>query len=510
MLRTGQHYLDSLNDGRRVWVGNERIENVATHPLTRAYAERTAEFFDLHRREDQWDRLTFVDDDGERRSMTWFLHKSKEDLVRKREYHQLIMKLFVAGSMPRTPDSQNYMLFTYIDDPQPWEDASIGADGRDLARNIVEFWDYAKANDLVVAPHFVDPQADRSSPDAHAASPALRITETTERGIVVNGVKAIGTASPFADWIHLGVFFRPGAKGDQIIYGVLPANTPGVTIVCRESAPTYDPVEHPLASQGDELDATIVFENVLIEWKHVFHIGNPDHARLYPQRVFDWGHYYVLARAVVRAELLAGLAVLMSENLGTAKLPAVQPRLARIIGFSQSVLAHLVASEDMGFHTPGGLYKPDIQMFNWGRAYFLEHYPRMVNELVDLAGRSAIMYPTEAQWNDPEIGPWLRKLNQAATGEPIDRVKIARVIRDLHLTDWGSRLFMFENFNGTPIHTLLMLTMMRAEFSGAGPIAEFARSVCGLGAAQGEAAYDATADYAKAQDSGRDVGQAAE
>ena len=43
VLRTGQHYLDALDDGRVVWVGNEQIDNVATHPLTRDYAKRTAE-----------------------------------------------------------------------------------------------------------------------------------------------------------------------------------------------------------------------------------------------------------------------------------------------------------------------------------------------------------------------------------------------------------------------------------------------------------------------------------
>ena len=303
-MRTGEHYLKSLNDGRSVWVGNIKIDNVATHPLTREYARRTAEFFDLHRRPDLQDQLTFVDETGERRSMMWLQHRSKEELVRKRRYHEFIMRHFVAASMPRTPDSQNYMLVTYIDDPEPWEKASIGAEGRGLADNIRNFWQYAMDNDLVVAPHFVDPQADRSDPNAHANSPALRIVSTNDEGILVNGVKAIGTASAFGDFLHLGVFFRPGAKGDQIIYGVCPANLKGITIVCRESLVAADPVEHPLASQGDELDATVIFDNVLIPWKYVFHIGNPDHAKLYPQRVFDWGHYYALVRQAVRAELL--------------------------------------------------------------------------------------------------------------------------------------------------------------------------------------------------------------
>src|SRR5689334_1632817 len=96
MLRTGEHYLQSLNDGRAVWVGNEKIDNVATHPLTRDYAARTAEFFDLHHRQELWDVLTFVDETGVRRSMTWFQHRNKDQLVRKRKYLEFIMKHFVA------------------------------------------------------------------------------------------------------------------------------------------------------------------------------------------------------------------------------------------------------------------------------------------------------------------------------------------------------------------------------------------------------------------------------
>ena len=163
----------------------------------------------------------------------------------------------------------------------------------------------------------------------------------------------------------------------------------------------------------------------------------------------------------------------------------------------------MLASEDQGFYTPGGLFKPDIQLFNWGRVYFLQNLGPMVDELIDLCGRSAIMFPTEAQWQNPALRPWFEKLNKGATGEAYDRVKIARVIRDLYLTDWGARLFMFENFNGTPLQTLLSLTMKRAEFTGSGPFASFARQVCGIEAKTATTEYQATADYAKAQDTGR-------
>jgi 4-hydroxyphenylacetate 3-monooxygenase/chlorophenol-4-monooxygenase component 2 len=138
--------------------------------------------------------------------------------------------------------------------------------------------------------------------------------------------------------------------------------------------------------------------------------------------------------------------------------------------------------------------------------YFLQQFGSMVDELIDLCGRSAVMFPTEAQWQNPQMRPWLEKLNKGATGEPYDRIKIARAIRDLYLTDWGSRLFMFENFNGTPLQTLLSLTMKRAEFTGTGPWAAVARPVVGHAQPSEQMTeYKGVADYAMAQDSARRV-----
>jgi hypothetical protein len=62
---------------------------------------------------------------------------------------------------------------------------------------------------------------------------------------------------------------------------------------------------------------------------------------------------------------------------------------------------------------------------------------------------------------------------------------------------------MFENFNGTPLQTLLSLTMKRAEFTGSGPLAEFARKVVGIEVKDDASEYKKTADYAKAQDAAR-------
>lgn len=507
MLRTGKEYLESLDDGRRVWVGDELVDNVATHPKTRAYAQRIADFYDLHHREDLADVMTFVDESGERRSMMWFQHRSPEDLRRKRRYMETVLRELGGGSTPRTPDVNNYVLLTYVDDPEPWSSQSVGTGGRDLTKGITAFWNLVRDGDLNAQPAFVDPQTDRSRESAQAESPALHIVDSDDEGITVRGVKAIGTGTAFADWIHIGVFYRPGILPEQVVFGAVRVNTPGVTLVTRESTVRDgEEVEHPLSAKGDELDNIIIFEDVLIPWEQVFHIGNPQHAALYPQRVFDWLHYQALVRQMVRAELMVGLALLITEHIGTYQLPPVQTRLAQLVGFHQTIKAHVVASEAEGFHTPGGLYKPNVLTFDFGRAYYLENVATMVHEIVDLAGRASLIFPTEGQWQQPELRRWLEPLQTGPVGRPYDRLRISRVIRDLFLSDWGDRISTFENFNGTPLLAIRTLTMKRAEMAPSGPIADLARKVCGIApstAPDSDTAYTAQAAYARRQDDGR-------
>ena len=127
------------------------------------------------------------------------------------------MRELGGASFPRTPDVNNYAADlrrrpdALAEDRGRHRRPRAGAEHRRLRR-------VRQNRDLNCAPQFVDPQMDRSTPDAQAKSPGLRVIETNEKGIVVDGVKAIGTGTAFADWIHIGVFFRPGIPGDQIIF----------------------------------------------------------------------------------------------------------------------------------------------------------------------------------------------------------------------------------------------------------------------------------------------------
>ena len=77
MLKTGQQHLESLRDGRKVYIGDELVEDVTTHPAFRNAAESFAMIYDRKRDPENVDVMAYEDDDGEI-CTSWYLKpKSK-------------------------------------------------------------------------------------------------------------------------------------------------------------------------------------------------------------------------------------------------------------------------------------------------------------------------------------------------------------------------------------------------------------------------------------------------
>ncbi|MGD9995560.1 MAG: 4-hydroxyphenylacetate 3-hydroxylase N-terminal domain-containing protein [Ilumatobacteraceae bacterium] len=483
MIRTGQQYLDSLRDGRRVYCGGELITDVTTHPKTKGFAATIAHYYDLHHEVEHQDLLTFVDEDGVRRAMHWMLPTSKEQVVQRRRYYEFWWRTFKGAIFTRPPASMNCVMFAQVDDPEPWETNSTLHDGQPLAQNIRDQWNRLKTADLSISPMFLDVQYDRSREDAMAETPMLHMVRRDDEGIVVRGWKAIGTGMAFANELLIGNLWRPGQTPEQTVYALVPVASEGLSIFCRPSnaAPDADPFDRPLAHIGDELDGMAYFDDVRIPWERVQHVGNPRHAQLYPQRQFDWVHVETQIRHATNAELMVGLALLITHALGTNTAPTVQSNLADLIRFRETCRAFAIAAEETGFTTPGGMYKPNNIFVDFGRAYYLENIAHMTDILIDFCGRGVVVYPTAADFDDPYIGPKLHEVFRGAGISAIDRTKIFKLVHERFLTEWGTRKDMFEKFNGTPLYLIKLLTMQRTEYQIDGPMTQLARDVLELG-----------------------------
>ena len=74
---TGARYIESLKDGREVWLDGEKVQDVTTHPALSGIAHELARIYDLQASDEFRDQMTFVSPEtGNRCSLSWLLPRS--------------------------------------------------------------------------------------------------------------------------------------------------------------------------------------------------------------------------------------------------------------------------------------------------------------------------------------------------------------------------------------------------------------------------------------------------
>lgn len=110
--QTGDDYLESLRDGREVWIYGERVQDVTTHPAFRNSARSIARLYDaMHDDGPRSARLLTPTDlpDGGRTHPFFKVARSTQDLRDAVDGIRAWQEL-VFGWMGRTPDYKAAML----------------------------------------------------------------------------------------------------------------------------------------------------------------------------------------------------------------------------------------------------------------------------------------------------------------------------------------------------------------------------------------------------------------
>src|SRR5208282_6088717 len=83
MIRTGQQYLDSLRDGREVFINGERVKDVTKHPMMKPLIDIRARIYDMQHEAGTRERLSFLKD-GEWNAIANKLPHTQQDWWDKR------------------------------------------------------------------------------------------------------------------------------------------------------------------------------------------------------------------------------------------------------------------------------------------------------------------------------------------------------------------------------------------------------------------------------------------
>src|SRR5438128_1781143 len=267
-MRRGADYLASLRDGRAVFLDGERVDDVTKHPAFAESVRRIAERYDAAG--EALDVTTCVDPArGERIGAMWLIPRSAEDLGRRRAVH----RFWAEGSyglMGRTPDHVASVLTAFAGWRQLFDRG-----GRQFGDNVVRFYERARDEDLYLAYAIVPPQIDRATPAHKHREPFLHpgVVKETDAGIVIRGAHSIATSVTMADWLYVS-YITPLAPGDvdYAISLVVPVNAQGLRLLPRRPYATLatSVYDYPLSARFDEVDTTVVFDDVLVPWEHVF------------------------------------------------------------------------------------------------------------------------------------------------------------------------------------------------------------------------------------------------
>ena len=232
MLRTGKEHLESLRDGRVVYVGGERIDDVTRHPAFREAANTVAGIYDLKADPANRDVMTY-EEDGGRHSIYFLKPKTREDLQRRMEGHRKIAE-FTFGMFGRSPDHVASFVTGMAMKPDALPEPNA------FAENVAAYHKHIRDNDTYVVYAVVAPQAARN-PEFYQKKniplPTLRVVREDDDGVVISGMKMLATGALYANEIWIGnvIPLAPDQKKEAITCAI-PCNAPGLSLWSRKPA----------------------------------------------------------------------------------------------------------------------------------------------------------------------------------------------------------------------------------------------------------------------------------
>jgi 4-hydroxyphenylacetate 3-monooxygenase len=155
MLMTGSEYLESIRDGRALYVGRERIADQTRHPAFAGGARTYAALYDMKADPALRDVMTFADEAG-RYSMYYLQPSSQEDLRRRNRAHRKIAE-FCFGLMGRTPDAVAGNITGLSMKPEVFDSEPGGN-----RENLLKIYDHMRRDDIFATYAIVPPPAARN------------------------------------------------------------------------------------------------------------------------------------------------------------------------------------------------------------------------------------------------------------------------------------------------------------------------------------------------------------
>lgn len=447
MLKTGSQHIETLRDGRQVFLEGKLADDVTVHPAFSRTIGSIARLYDFQCAEQNRSLMTYQTDSNTPASRIWQMPGNYTELVERRRAIETWASLH-CGFLGRAPDHVASCLAGMMMGIEVFQ-----AYNPKRAAALAEYYRYACKSDLYLTYVIINPQADRSKSAGQQQDRTLTagVVDQDGEGLTIRGAKMLATGGIMANEVFV-TCIQPLSEGDEsyAVSFVVPMNARGLTIMSRKSYEGHatSAFDSPLASRFDENDAILYFDDVKVPWDRVF--INQDirmcqeqfHAT--PAHVLQ--NYQAQVRLMVKLRFLVGLAHRMAEANGIVGFPQVRETLGTLAAQCAMVDALVHAMEVKG-QNRGDYFVPDRHTLYSAQVLTQKLYPEVISALRELAGGGLIMLPSSiADFADPQLKTLIEKTQQSPVTSAEGRVKLFKLAWDAIGSEFGSRHTQYEMF----------------------------------------------------------------
>jgi aromatic ring hydroxylase len=378
-------------------MGEGRVDDVTTHPATRAMVDQYVAWYDRHFDPEWADTLlTPPDASGNRAPWAFTLPKTSADVIAIGRAIQRTIFLS-AGNITHTPLYGHLIalgVLTAAETRSARPHYAVDAMAyRDMIAGNGRFLTFCGGPPVIGQRMQSDP-ADRVS--------VKRVSEN-DKGMVLRGRLGMHTSPAYAEDIWVGTLTGLTIDGHPVGF-IVPVNAPGVTILCRKVATRdRDPCRSPLSARYDELDGQMWLDNVFIPWERVFAV-DPE-----PEAIPRWLRWHHLRGWLAKAEFTLGLALALTDAMGLKQNEATVGYLVDLIAEVQIVRSCIIAAEHDPQFTPTGYCVPNHAHLAAGGIALFKARQLMSELLRIIPGSSLVMAPTDSDLAMPELAVGLEE-----------------------------------------------------------------------------------------------------
>jgi len=448
MVKDGRQHIESLRDGRQIYIDGELAQNHVDHPAFQNSIRSAAAMYDYQALPENLKRMTYLSPKtGDPVNRMWQLPTSHAELVERRRALEAWANLS-CGFFGRSPDHVASALSgTYM-----------GIDlfqrhGERYARALSDYYEYARDKDLYLTYAIVSPQADRSKSvgDQEAEFVAAGVVDEDQEGITIKGAKMLATGCPMANELMVASI-QPLKAGEEkySFTAMVPLNAKGVKLFSRKSfeASAVSQFDNPLSYSFDENDSLLYFDEVKVPWERVFVHNDVQMAtaqwHTIPTHVYQ--NYQCQVRLTVKLRFLLGLARKITETNGISGFPPVKEILGQMAA-EVSMVEGLVESMEISGSMYGKYFVPNNSRLYAANVLTQQLYPKFTHTLRELAGGGMIMLPSSAaDFRNPEIAEYIKKTQFSPATDSLGRVKLFKLAWDAVGSEFGSRHLQYEMF----------------------------------------------------------------